>query len=151
MKRKRLLQKRRVRKAEVYRATKLVELLPGSCNKIWQADVTYVHVPGHGWLFAVTVIDDYSRDLLVCHFPWNDTMAEVKRALDMARAEAQQLHGGFEKVPLMVTDHESSFIARRFQENIRGLFRHVRITYRTPTQLGLLERFHQTLKSERVR
>ena len=110
-----------------------------------------MHVPGHGWWYAVTVIDDYSRDLLVCHFPWNDTKAEVKRALDMARAGAQQLRGGFEKVPLMVTDHESSFIARRFQENIRGLFRHVRITYRTPTQLGLLERFHQMLKSEGVR
>ena len=27
---------------------------------------------------------------------------------------------------------------------------HVRIRYRTPTQLGLLERFHRTLKSEEV-
>ncbi|MGH8652477.1 MAG: integrase core domain-containing protein, partial [Gammaproteobacteria bacterium] len=29
-------------------------------------------------------------------------------------------------------------------------FAHVRIHYRTPTQLGLLERFHQTLKNEEV-
>ncbi len=29
-------------------------------------------------------------------------------------------------------------------------FRHVRIAYRTPQQLGLMERFHQTLKSEEV-
>jgi hypothetical protein len=29
-------------------------------------------------------------------------------------------------------------------------FAHVRIAYRTPTQLGLLERFHQTLKTEEV-
>ena len=77
--------------------------------------------------------------------------AEVNRGLDMARAKAQQLHGGFEKVPLLVTDHGSSFIACRFHEQIRGLFRHVRIAYRTPTQLGLLERFDQTLKSEEVR
>jgi hypothetical protein len=27
---------------------------------------------------------------------------------------------------------------------------HVRSAYRTPTQLGLLERFHQTLKTEEV-
>ena len=54
------------------------------------------------------------------------------------------------KVPLLVTDHGSSFMARRFQEHIRGLFRHVRIAFRTPTQLGLPERFDQTLKSEEV-
>ena len=35
MKRGGLLQKRRVRKAEVYRTAKLVELLPGSCNELW--------------------------------------------------------------------------------------------------------------------
>jgi transposase InsO family protein len=29
-------------------------------------------------------------------------------------------------------------------------FSHVRIAYRTPTQLGLLERFHRTLKQEEV-
>ena len=67
-------------------------------------------------------------------------------ALDIAYAEAQRLHDGFEKVPLLVTDNELSFMARRFQEHIRGLFTHVRIAYRTPTQLGLLERFDQTLK-----
>ena len=33
----------------------------------------------------MTAIDDYSRDLLVCHFKWNDTAAEANRALDMAR------------------------------------------------------------------
>jgi len=30
------------------------------------------------------------------------------------------------------------------------LYSHVRIQYRTPTQLGLLERFHRTLKEEEV-
>ena len=29
-------------------------------------------------------------------------------------------------------------------------YAHVRINYRTPTQLGLLERFHQTLKTEEI-
>jgi transposase InsO family protein len=30
------------------------------------------------------------------------------------------------------------------------VYSHVRIRYRTPTQLGLLERFHKTLKVEEV-
>ena len=33
---------------------------------------------------------------------------------------------------------------------MKDRFRHVRIAYRTPTQLGLLERFHRTLKEEEV-
>ena len=61
------MQKRRVRKSEVYQTAKLLELLPGGYNEHWQADVTYVHVPGHGRWYAVTVIDDYSHDLLTCH------------------------------------------------------------------------------------
>ena len=125
MKRGGLLQNLRVRKAEMYQTAKLVGLLPGGCNELWQADVTYVHVPGHCWWYAVTVIDDCSRDLLANHFTWNHTAAEVNRALDIARAEVQLLHGGFEKLPLLVTDHGLSFTAGRLQEHIRGLFRHM--------------------------
>lgn len=40
--------------------------------------------------------------------------------------------------------------AKLFCKHIKDLYSHVRIRYRTPTQLGLLERFHQTLKNEDV-
>ena len=53
-------------------------------------------------------------------------------------------------MPFLVTDNGSSFLARHFQAHIAGQYAHVRIQYRTPTQLGLLERFHQTLKTEEV-
>jgi transposase InsO family protein len=53
-------------------------------------------------------------------------------------------------MPFLVTDNGSSFLARFFQRHIDGRYAHVRIQYRTPTQLGLLERFHQTLKTEEV-
>ena len=46
----------------------MFELLPSAPNELWQADVTYLHIPGHGWWYAVTVIDYYSRYLLACHF-----------------------------------------------------------------------------------
>ena len=49
-----------------------------------------------------------------------------------------------------MTDNGSSFLAKRFRAHLGEDFRHVRIRYRTPTQLGLLERFHQTLKNEEV-
>ena len=73
--------------------------------------------------------------------------------------EAQGLHGPLEKPVFLVTDNGPSFIAHRFRDALDGIriaatglsaFSQVRIGYRMPTQLGLLERFHRTLKAEEV-
>jgi putative transposase len=145
-----LLQRPRLRAAEVYQTARLFELLPSGPNELWQADVTYVHVPGHGWWYAVTVIDYFSRYLLACHFTPSYRAQDVAAALDLARAEAERHHGPLTTTPFLVTDNGPSFLARRFRRHIDGQYTHVRINYRTPTQLGLLERFHQTLKTEEV-
>lgn len=145
-----LLHQPRPREPELYQAAKLFELLPQQPNDLWQMDVTYIHIPGHGWWYAVTVIDYYSRYLLACHLTNSYSAVEVAQALHEARVEAERLHGPLTKPPFLVTDNGPSFLARRFAAFIRGQYQHVRIAYRTPQQLGLLERFHQTLKTEEV-
>ncbi len=145
-----LLQQKRARRAEVHQTTKLFELLPQQPNDLWQMDVTYVHIPGWGWRYAVTVIDYYSRYLLACYLTSSYSALEVMHALKLAREEAERLHGPLEKQPHLVTDNGSSFLARRFQQFVKEGYQHVRIQYRTPQQLGLLERFHGTLKTEEV-
>jgi transposase InsO family protein len=150
MKEEGLLHKRRPRAAALYQAAKLWELLPQKPNDLWQMDVTYVHIPGHGWWYAVTVIDYYSRYLLALRLTSSYCALEVLEALREARAEAERIHGPLAKKPFLVTDNGSSFVARRFRAYIEERYAHVRIQYRTPTQLGLLERFHATLKEEEV-
>jgi transposase InsO family protein len=59
-----LLKKPQTRRAELHQAAKLFELLPQGPNDLWQMDVTYIHIPGYGWWYAVTVIDYYARYLL---------------------------------------------------------------------------------------
>ena len=60
-------------------------------------------------------------------------------------------HGGFSGLmPTLVTDNGGCFMSRKFHDYASQHFNHVRIQYRTPTQLGLLERFHGTLKDEEV-
>jgi len=145
-----LLQKRRTRRAEVYQTAKLFELLPQGPNDLWQTDVTYIHIPGYGWWYAVTVIDYYSRYLLACHLTPSYSATETTYALRLARQEAERIHGPLTKRPFLVTDNGPSFIARRFVAFVADEFRHVRIQYRTPEQLGLLERFHRTLKTEEI-
>ena len=39
---------------ELHQTAKLYELLPTGPNDLWQMDVTYIHVPGFGWWYAVT-------------------------------------------------------------------------------------------------
>ena len=145
-----LLQKRKARAAEIYQATKLYELLPAGPNELWQMDVTYIHIPGRGWWYAVTVIDYYSRYLLAAHLTSSYSALEATNALRLARAEAERIHGPLTKNPFLVTDNGPTFIARRFMSFVQGDYTQVRIAYRTPTQLGLLERFHRTLKEEEV-
>lgn len=145
-----LLQKPRPREPELYQAARLFELLPQRPNDLWQMDVTYIHIPGYGWWYAVTVIDYYSRYLLACHLTYSYSAVEVAQALKQARAEAERIHGPLTKPPFLVTDNGPSFLARRFAAFVAVQYRHVRIRYRTPEQLGLLERFHQTLKTEEV-
>lgn len=145
-----LLHRRRPSAAGIYQAAKLYELLPKGPNELWQMDVTYIHIPGYGWWYGITVIDYYSRYLLACHLTNSYCALEAIEVLDMARREAERLCGPLEKIPFLVTDNGPTFIAKRFHRHIEDLYSHVRIQYRTPTQLGLLERFHRTLKEEEV-
>ena len=145
-----LLQRRRVRQAELYQTARLFELLPSGPNRLWQTDITWVHVPGFGYWYAVTVIDYYSRYLLACHLSGSHTAGDVQQALDLACEEAERVCGSLRRRPVLVSDNGPSFVSRSFQVYVKGRFDHVRIAYRTPTQLGLLERFHQTLKTEEV-
>lgn len=145
-----LLQRRRPRSAELYQAARLFELLPEGPNELWQSDVTYVHIPGFGWWYAVTAIDYFSRYLLALHLSPSNDAGALMVAVDQARAEAERLHGPLQRVPILVTDNGSNFVSRRFRAHIDGVLHQVRTQYRTPQQLGLLERFHQTLKREEI-
>jgi len=145
-----LLHKPVCRRAELYQAAKLFELLPNGPNELWQMDVTYIHIPGYGWWYAITVIDYYSRYLLAAYLSDSYSASAAIEALQLAKSEAERLCGPLVKRPFLVTDNGPTFIARRFGAYLKDIFEHVRIRYRTPTQLGLLERFHRTLKDEEV-
>ena len=74
----------------------------------------------------------------------------MQRALGLACREAERTYGSLRRMPVPVLDNEPRFVLQLFRIYVRGGFDHVRIAYRTPTQLGLLVRFHQTLEIEEV-
>lgn len=146
-----LLKKLHRPKGELYQAARLFELLPTGPNQLFQTDVTYIHIPGHGWWYAVTVIDYYSRYLLACHLTPSYSALDCTTALNLALDEAERITGRRPGNVTVVTDNGSSFLARRFRQFLKDYgFDHARIQYRTPSQLGLLERLHKILKHEEV-
>ena len=145
-----LLQKRKPRLARLRQTQHLFELLPKQTNELWQMDVTYLAMPTGQWWYITTVIDYYSRYLLACYLTPRHQATSVLDGLDIAEDTSNRIYGPMTEQPTLVTDNGSCFIAGEFQKKIKGRFEHVRIQYRTPQQLGLLERFHGTLKREEV-
>jgi putative transposase len=159
LKEEKLLKRRHSRKGlrEVARA-RLRELTPDKPNGLWQMDVTYIHIPRYGFWYQIDVIDYFSRYLLAQRFTASYSAAEGLDAIREAVAEAERLHGHLQEPVFLVTDNGSTFIARRFAWGLKelltsegaDLLQHVRIGYRMPEHMGLLERFHGTLKAEVV-
>lgn len=79
-------------------------------------DVTYIHIPGYGWWYAITVIDDFSRYLLAAYLTDRYGAAAATVALNRAMAEAEWIHGPLSKIPFIVTDNGPRFMARRFAQ-----------------------------------
>ena len=96
------------------------------------------------------MIDYYSRYLLTCHLTFSYNASQVIYALRLAQEEGERTGGPLAKQRILVTDNGPTFIARRFAEFIRESYSHMRIAYRMPQQLRLLEPFRQTLKTEEV-
>ncbi len=138
-----LRQRRRIREPELHQALKLYELLPRRPNDLWPVDVRLV-VRRHGDRLRLAFLAGVLLDE-----PLQRGRSDSRLGLG-AKRKAERLPGPLEKTPFLVTDNGASFIAKRFWSCIQGQYSHVRIQYRTPTQLGLLERFHKTLKLEEM-
>ncbi len=121
----RMVQKPRERAAELYQSARFFELLPQQPSDLWQMDVAYVHIPGYGGWYGVTVIDYYSRYLLASYLTFSYSATQVMYALKLACEEAEQIVGLLAKRPFLVTDNGPSFIARRFADFVRELQSHV--------------------------
>jgi putative transposase len=128
-------------------------LKPTGINQVWQMDITHLWVERAGWRFLINVVDYHSRYLLVSYYTDSYRGAECVHALQRAREEAERIAGPLDEQSVrLVTDNGSSFTSHVFQEFLQRAqrFRHVRISYRTPELIGLLERLHRTLKEEHI-
>ena len=130
-------------------------LTPTQPNEVWQMDITYVKTREGIWWFLINVIDYNSRFTLATHITFSLSAKEGIKALEKAYEKARSLHqGSFEGPVTLVTDNGSTFIAKRFRDllrrNFENFFRHIRVGYRSPEQIGVIERYNQNLKQEAI-
>ena len=117
-------------------------------NQLWQTDFTYFKVIGWGWLYLSTILDDYSRYIIVWKLCTTMKAGDVTETLELA-LEASGCDGA-EVIhkPRLLSDNGSSYISGDLADWLddQGMG-HVRGAPHHPQTQGKIERWHQTLKN----
>ena len=80
-------------------------------NQLWQTDFTYLKVIGWGWFYLSTVLDDYSRFIVIWRLCTGMAASDVSTTLEQAltlsglqRAEAMHR-------PRLLSDNGASYVS----------------------------------------
>lgn len=118
---------------------------PLVAHQHWHLDISYINLSGT-FYYLCSLLDGYSRYLV--HWELRESMTEQEVETILQRASEKYPR----ERPRIITDNGPQFIARVFKEFIRltGIT-HVRTSPYYPQSNGKLERWHGSLKRERLR
>ena len=118
-------------------------------HQMWSTDCSYFKVPGWGYYYMVTVMDDYSRFILSWKMQTDmsaDSLIEVvQQAVDAT---------GMTNVPVvdrtkLLSDNGSGYVSRTFNDYLRLVgIDHIRAAPFHPQTNGKIERYHESLKKQ---
>ncbi|MCY3584296.1 MAG: integrase core domain-containing protein [Acidimicrobiaceae bacterium] len=133
-------------------------------NRVWQMDFSEFETAAGGTWRLGGVVDYFTKLALACPVTATGTAADLTAALDAAAAQAEALlghelsddcvdeHTGEPAPIVVVTDNgspmRSATAARWFAA--RPHFAHVRTRHRSPHTNGVIERWFESLKYERL-
>lgn len=114
-------------------------------NEMWQTDFTYFKIPGWGWYFLSTVLDDYSRFIIHWQLCKNMKAEDVENTIDAALLKANLGQG---QKPKLLSDNGSCYIANDFKTYLESQdIKHVRGRANHPQTQGKIERYHRSMKN----
>ncbi len=127
---------------EYYRKTK-------KPNELWATDGSYLKIPGWGYYYLVTVMDDFSRFILAWQLKTDmaaDSLIDVtQEAIDLT---------GMTDVPVedrtfLLSDNGPGYLSRKFNDYL-GLVgvKHIIAAPYHPQTNGKIERYHRTIKGK---
>ena len=126
---------------------------PEGINQLWQVDFTEFQIPEYGTYYSTNVLDYFSRYVLACLIRASHTAEDLIEAIEMAKREAVSILGEdcFPEKVLLVSDQGPAMKSKTFRKYIQGsIFRHVLARGHHPQTIGMLERFNESQKYERI-
>ena len=117
-------------------------------NQLWQTDFTYLKVIGWGWFYLSTILDDYSRYIVLWKLCTNMRVEDVTDTLELAlqASGCDQVHVVHK--PRLLSDNGSSYVSGDLAEWLQDKgMKHSRGAPYHPQTQGKIERWHQTLKN----
>ncbi len=126
---------------------------PQGINHLWQVDFTEFQISGSGTYYSTNVLDYFSRYVLACLIRQSHTAEDLIDGIEMAKGEAVRVlgEGCFPEKVLLVSDNRPAMKAKAFRQYIQqSIFRHVYARGHHPQTIGMLERFNQSQKYERI-
>lgn len=126
---------------------------PEGINQLWQVDFTEFQIRDYGTYYSTNVLDYFSRYVLACLIRASHTAEDLIEALEMAKREAVRILGEdcFPERVLLVSDQGPAMKSKTFRKYLQGsIFRHVLARGHHPQTIGMLERFNESQKYERI-
>ena len=143
-----LLQK--VPRYEAKRTYQPVDFEVTGPNEVWQTDLTKVWTKSQGWVSVISIIDTFDRRIVASKTSLLGRSKEAKDVLDEAVQKAFPLGVRGHELKL-VTDNGSQFTSNSYTRMLKTLdIEHIRTSYKHPQSIGMIERWHRSLKEEEV-
>ena len=112
-----------------------------------QSDATRFLIPGWGYYWMVSVLDDYSRRILAWALVRDIQTTSLAEVIQLA-VEATGLDRAPQvEKPALLTDNGSGYISKDMARFLRAhMLRHIRTRPHHPQTTGKMERCHRTIK-----
>jgi len=112
---------------------------------MWQTDFTYFKIPGWGWYFLSTVLDDFSRYIIhwrLCKsMKSTDATETIQEAIQKSNLKQNQM-------PKLLSDNGSSYIAKDFCDYLKdNKIKQLHGKPGHPQTQGKIERYHRSMKN----
>ena len=114
-------------------------------NQLWQTNFTYLKVTGWGWYYLSTVLDDYSRYIILWRLCQSmsagDVLATLNDALKVAKLSRKQR-------PKLLSDNGPCYVSSELRDGLEhNDLDHTRCRLYHPMIQGKIERWHRSLKN----
>ena len=118
-------------------------------NELWATDCCHLKVVYWGWYYLVTVMDDYSRFILIWDLKTDMRGVSLEDVVQQAVDFTGMTDIPVEDRTVLLSDNGAGYISQQFNHYLRLVgIRHINAAPFHPQTNGKIERYHRTIKGE---